>query len=91
MKTEQENEVKALKDRINYLENLLKIEKNEKKSNDNDFKGTIVKIKLLFTLELNCNLCWFSNLFNLSFTSLLISFIYSFIKYSSLLLSKVVW
>ena len=33
MKTEQENEVKALKDRINYLENLLKIEKNAK-SND---------------------------------------------------------
>jgi len=45
MKTEQENEVKALKDRINYLENLLKIKKNEKKSNDDDFKGTIVKIK----------------------------------------------
>ena len=57
MKSEQENEVKALKDRINYLENLLKIEKNEKKSNANDFKGTIVKIKLLFTKELNCNLC----------------------------------
>ena len=37
--------VKALKDRINYLENLLKIKKNEKKTNDDDFKGTVIKIK----------------------------------------------
>ena len=37
--------VKVLKDRINYLENLLKIKKNEKKTNDDDFKGTVIKIK----------------------------------------------
>ena len=46
MKTEQEKEVKDLKDRINYLENLLKIKKNENKAvNDDAFKGTVVKIK----------------------------------------------
>ena len=45
IKNEQENEIKVLKDRINYLENLLKIKKNEKKINNDDFKGTVIKIK----------------------------------------------
>lgn len=45
IKTDQENEVRALRDRINYLENLLKIKKNEKTLNNDDFKGTVVKIK----------------------------------------------
>ena len=46
MKEEQEKEVKILKDRINYLEDLLKIKKNQEiKSEANKFDGTFVKIK----------------------------------------------
>ena len=46
IKEEQEKEVKILKDRINYLEDLLKIKKNQEiKSEANKFDGTFVKIK----------------------------------------------
>ena len=46
MKDEQKQEVKALKDRINYLEDLLKIKKKSdiEKTNE-DFDGSIVSIK----------------------------------------------
>jgi hypothetical protein len=44
MKAEQEIEVKSLKEKINYLEDLLKIKKERGKKNE-DFKGSIVSIK----------------------------------------------
>jgi hypothetical protein len=44
MKAEQEIEVKSLKEKINYLEDLLKIKKERGKKNE-DFNGSIVSIK----------------------------------------------
>ena len=44
MKAEQETEVKSLKEKINYLEDLLKIKKKRRKKNE-DFNGSIVSIK----------------------------------------------
>lgn len=44
MKAEQEREVKFLKEKINYLEDLLKIKKERGKKNE-DFNGSIVSIK----------------------------------------------
>lgn len=44
MKAEQETEVKSLKEKINYLEDLLKIKKEREKKNE-DFNGSIVSIK----------------------------------------------
>jgi hypothetical protein len=44
MKAEQETEVKSLKEKINYLEDLLKIKKERGKKNE-DFNGSIVSIK----------------------------------------------
>ena len=44
MKAEQEKEVKSLKEKINYLEDLLKIKKEREKKNE-DFNGSIVSIK----------------------------------------------
>lgn len=45
MKDEQEKEVKSLKERINYLEDLLKIRKNTEIKNSEEFKGFIITIK----------------------------------------------
>ena len=47
MKDEQEKEVKSLKERINYLEDLLKIRKNTEIKNSEEFKGFIITIKCL--------------------------------------------
>lgn len=44
MKAEQETEVKSLKEKINYLEDLLKIKKEKGKKNE-EFNGSIVSIK----------------------------------------------
>jgi hypothetical protein len=44
MKVEQETEVKSLKEKINYLEDLLRIKKERGKKNE-DFNGSIVSIK----------------------------------------------
>jgi hypothetical protein len=44
MKAEQETEVKSLKEKIKYLEDLLKIKKETEKKNE-DFNGSIVSIK----------------------------------------------
>ena len=44
-KEDQEKEVKSLKERISYLEDLLKIKKNVEIQKEDEFKGSIVKMK----------------------------------------------
>ena len=60
MKDEQEKEVKSLKERINYLEDLLKIRKNTEIKNSEEFKGFIITIKCLGNNE-------FDNYFDTSY------------------------
>ena len=51
MKAEQETEVKSLKEKINYLEDLLRIKKERGKKNE-DFNGSIVSIKCFGQMNL---------------------------------------
>lgn len=52
-KEEQEKEVKSLKERISYLEDLLKIKKNFEIPKEDEFKGSIIKMKCFGNNEFN--------------------------------------